>query len=104
LLELDARPIRASNEGVFDLDASILVAPFMNLKSTAGFIDLLNRTPGIESFDALRQRAEKFLVEGQIVYVACVDDLLTLKRNSTRQKDIDHVHELESIKSLGQLP
>lgn len=97
---IHARPVRASNFGAFELDRSVLMAPFMHMKSEAGFVDLINRLPGVDSFDGLYQRADVFLVEGEEVRVASIDDLIAMKSQSDRQKDADHIRALLAIKAL----
>ena len=95
-----ARPLRAKDEGDFELDNSILLAPFMHMKSDHGDIDLINRLPGIDSFDGLYRRAIVLNIEGVNVRVASIDDLIRMKRVSDRPKDQLHLVELQSLKDL----
>ena len=100
---IQARPLRAPETGDYPLDYSILMAPFMHLKSAAGNVDLINRLPGIDSFDGLYERSELFEVQGVKIRVASIDDLIAIKSNSDRPKDREHVEELKSLKILEPL-
>jgi hypothetical protein len=102
LEELGARPKRAPEEGEFELDFSILLGPFMHLKSLAGDIDLINRLPGIEKFDDLYQRSELIDIGGESIRIASIDDMIRLKENSTRARDREHVFELRALKKLAE--
>ena len=101
LESVGARPLRAGDEGKFELDYSILMAPFMHLKSDAGNVDLINRLPGIDSFEGLYERADVVDVQGVPIRVASIDDLIALKSASNRPKDAEHVAELKSLKGLA---
>lgn len=102
LEELKARPIPASDEGEFELDFSILLAPFMHLKTEAGPVDLINRLPNIESFDRLYNNALVVDVEGVQVRLAAIDDLIKLKSNSNRDRDQMHITMLESLREMSE--
>ena len=101
LERLGARPQRAPEEGEFPLDFSILMAPFMHLKSEVGDIDLINRLPGIDSFNGLYDRAVEVEIMGEMVRVASIEDLIAMKSTSDRPKDRQHVEELKSLMSLS---
>lgn len=100
LEELGARPVRASDQGNFELDFSILLAPFMHLKTEAGPVDIINRLPNIESFEQLYNNALVVEVQGVQVRLAAIDDLIKLKSNSNRDRDQMHITMLESLKDL----
>ncbi|MBC8064240.1 MAG: hypothetical protein H7Y17_05375 [Chlorobia bacterium] len=100
LEELEARPVRAPDDGKFELDLSILMAPFMHLKSVAGPIDLINRLPNIESFEQLYENSLSVDIDGVEIRVAAIDDIIRLKNDSNRDRDQMHVTMLESLKQL----
>ncbi len=102
LERLGARPQRAPEQGEFPLDFSILMAPFMHLKSEVGDIDLINRLPGIDSFNGLYERAVEVEIIGERVRVASIEDLIAMKSTSERPKDREHIEELKSLLSLSE--
>ncbi len=97
LKELGARPVRASEDGEFELDFSILLAPFMHLKTEVGPVDLINRLPNIGSFQELYDRALILEVDGVEIRIAAIEDLIRLKSDSTRERDALHISMLKTI-------
>lgn len=100
LEELGARPVRASDNGEFELDFSILMAPFMHLKTEAGPVDIINRLPNIESFQKLYDNALIVDVQGVQVRLAAIDDLIKLKTDTGRDRDQLHITMLESLRDI----
>lgn len=100
LEELGARPVRASDNGEFELDFSILMAPFMHLKTEAGPVDIINRLPNIESFQKLYDNALVVDVQGIQVRLAAIDDLIKLKTDTGRDRDQMHITMLESLRDI----
>jgi predicted nucleotidyltransferase len=101
LEELCARPVRASDDGPFEIDNSILMAPFMHLKTEAGPVDLINRLPGIDSFQGLFDRSIIVNVQGVEIRMASIEDLIRLKRDTNRERDKLHVSMLETLAKLA---
>lgn len=101
LEELGARPVRASDNGEFELDFSILLAPFMHLKTEAGPVDIINRLPNVDSFQTLYDNALVVDVQGVQVRLAAIDDLIKLKTDTGRDRDQLHITMLESLKKVG---
>lgn len=99
LQDIGARPVRSGDEQPFELDLSIVLAPFMHLKSEAGLIDLINRLPNIESFEDLFDRSLAVEVDGVEIRIASIDDLIRLKTGTNRERDRVHIRVLESIKA-----
>jgi predicted nucleotidyltransferase len=104
LEELGARPIRASENGPFELDFSILMSPFMHLKSEAGPIDLINRLPNIDSYEELARNALKVEIEGVEIRIASIDDIIRLKTDTGRERDLLHITMLRSLKDAKADP
>ena len=100
LESIGARPVRASDEGPFELDFSILLAPFMHMKSDAGPVDLINRLPGIESFADLYARSVAVEVDGIEIRLASIEDLIRLKSDTNRPRDQLHVEMLKALLRL----
>ena len=99
LQELGARPVRASESGEYSLDLSIILAPFMHLKTEAGPVDLINRLPNIESFGDLYERSLAIDIDGVVIRIASIPDLIRLKSNTGRERDALHVSMLKAILS-----
>jgi predicted nucleotidyltransferase len=97
LEELGARPLRASDSGDFPLDLSILLAPFIHLKTEAGPVDLINRLPNVESFQELYNHSLVIEVDGVQIRIASIEDLIKLKSNSGRERDALHISMLKAI-------
>lgn len=100
LEELGARPVCASDNGEFELDFSILMAPFMHLKTEAGPVDIINRLPNIESFQKLYDNALVVDVQGVQVRLAAIDDLIKLKTDTGRDRDQLHITMLKSLRDI----
>lgn len=101
LEELQARPVRASAEGPFELDLSVLMSPFMHLKTEAGPVDIINRLPNIESFQALFDNSLLVEVEGVQIRIASVEDLIKLKTGTNRDRDQMHIAMLNTLVEMG---
>jgi predicted nucleotidyltransferase len=101
LQELGARPVRASEEGDFDLDSSILLAPFMHLKTEAGPVDLINRLPNVGSFEELYNRSLAVEIDGVEIRLASIEDLIRLKTDTGRDRDMLHISMLRAILAEG---
>lgn len=72
----------------------------LTMETSAGWFDIQRRTPGVSSYEGLRQRAERVDLEGFSVLVAHPDDLIAMKRAAGRQEDQIDIAALEAIKRL----
>ncbi len=72
----------------------------MTLTTDLGSLDLLAEAPGADSFDALWERAIVVEIEGLVVHVASVADLIAMKTAANRPKDQIHVMELRALREL----
>jgi predicted nucleotidyltransferase len=63
-----------------------------------GRIDVLQRLPQVPSFRALDERATEVDLEGLVVKVCSLDDLLAMKRSSDRPRDRDDLEALEAAR------
>ena len=73
---------------------------FLNLKTKFGSVDVMREIPGVDSFEALRERAIPIDLGGFVVPIASLDDLITMKRAANRPKDQSHLYELLALKKL----
>lgn len=72
----------------------------LTLETPEGLIDLLAEPDGSPAYDRLRERAVPEEVDGVIVHIASLDDLIAMKKAAGRPKDLVAVEELEAIKRL----
>jgi len=72
----------------------------LTLDTDIGDMDLLAEPDGIDSFEGLWQRAEDMELYGVIVRVASIDDLISMKSAAGRQKDKQHLLELQDLKRM----
>jgi len=99
LQELAAKPKRW-NVTNYRLSLADLAAGWLHMESSAGSIDLIKTTPGA-SYSELRQSAKTLEVDDSIAVVASIDSLLELKRIAGRDKDLQHIAELELLKKMN---
>lgn len=91
---------RPGGEG-FVITADILRrVRFLNLYTDLGEVDIMRDVPGVDSFDALRERAVPSDFGGFVIRVASLDDLIAMKRAANRPKDQSHLYELLALKKL----
>ncbi len=72
----------------------------ITLETDIGDFDILAVPDGVDSFDGLWERAEPMDLNGLLVRVASVDDLVAMKRAADRLKDRTHIQLLEAIKQV----
>jgi predicted nucleotidyltransferase len=63
-----------------------------------GRVDVLQGLPQVPSFSALDQRATSVDIDGLVVKVCSLDDLLGMKRASDRPRDRDDLEALEAVR------
>ena len=73
----------------------------VRLKTSVGDLDLILDLPGVQSYEAMRNRCVSLEIGGQPVRVASIDDLIGMKSVAGRIKDQLHLLELEELKKLG---
>ncbi|MHB8637568.1 MAG: hypothetical protein ACYC96_13955 [Fimbriimonadaceae bacterium] len=81
----------------FVWDARSIVGAVISLATDAGDVDLLRVVPGVDSFAGLLSRAELRHAYGHTVPVACLEDLVAMKREADRPKDRNHLIELTAL-------
>ncbi len=69
----------------------------LTLSTDFGDLDLLAEPAGVDSFEGLLSRADEMLIFGMKVKVACLEDLLAMKRAANRPKDRQHILELQDL-------
>jgi hypothetical protein len=67
-----------------------------------GRIDVLQGLPQVPRFAALDERASEVEIDGLVVKVCSLDDLLAMKRSSDRPRDRDDLEALEAARDEGE--
>jgi predicted nucleotidyltransferase len=67
-----------------------------------GRIDILQGLPQVPTFSALDERATEVDLEGLVVKVCSLDDLLAMKRASDRPRDRDDLEALETARDSDE--
>ena len=81
-------------------EQTIMNASILTLVTDLGRVDFLAEPAGAPPYEQLKARASTFELEGHTIYVASIDDLISMKRAAGRPKDLAHVAELETIQRL----
>jgi predicted nucleotidyltransferase len=69
-----------------------------------GRIDILQGLPQVPTFDVLDERATDVDIDGLVVKVCSLDDLLAMKRASDRPRDRDDLEALEAAREGDEPP
>jgi predicted nucleotidyltransferase len=94
LNELDARTLNIGAEGMA-VDAGMLQrATLWQFDTRHGAIDVLHDAPGAPPYDELRERALEIELDGIRLAVVGRDDLISMKRASARQVDLEDLAAL----------
>lgn len=99
LMGLHAR-LRGVDPNVpFRLDARSLAAgDTFTFVTDAGDLDILGTPAGTTGFDDLNRTAETVDIDGLVVRVASIDDLIRMKRAAGRPKDLIEVEVLAALR------
>jgi len=94
LRELDAAVLNPGGEGV-ELDAAMLPrATLCQFATRHGALDVLHDAPGAPPYEKLRARALEIRLGDLQLAVAGRDDLISMKRASARQVDLEDIAAL----------
>jgi hypothetical protein len=72
----------------------------LTLDTDDGGLDLLADPPGAPPYETLRKRADRVELDGIVVAVAALDDLLAMKRAAGRPQDLADIEALEVARRL----
>lgn len=86
----------------FVWDESVIKDRSVHLDTLAGSLDILLDTPGIDSFQGLLSRADRRLIGNHEVPVATIDDLIAMKSEAGRTKDLLHLEELRDLRRIEE--
>lgn len=97
LNELDARVLNPGSEGI-GIDAAMLPrATLWQFATRHGGIDVLHDAPGAPPYEQLRARALEIRLGDLELAVAGLDDLISMKRASARQIDLEDLAALTEL-------
>jgi hypothetical protein len=80
-------------------EAVLMNSTTLTLTTDLCRVDFMAEPDGAPPYPELKARADKFDLDGATVYVACIEDLISMKR-AGRPKDLAHAAELETIQKL----
>lgn len=96
LVALHARLRGVTEDVPFVADERTLARTrLLTLDTDDGSLDLLADPPGAPPYAALRERADRVDLDGIIVAVAALEDLLAMKRAAGRPQDLIDIDALE---------
>jgi predicted nucleotidyltransferase len=72
----------------------------LTLETDDGALDLLAAPAGAPPYATLRARADRIDLDGTVVAVAALDDLLAMKRAAGRPQDLADVDALEVVRRI----
>jgi predicted nucleotidyltransferase len=99
LTDLDATLRGVEEEVGFVPDARTLAGvQLLTLTTSLGWLDVHKQVGGVASYQQLRDRAVRVVIDDITVLVASVDDLLAMKTAAGRDVDRTDIAALEAIK------
>jgi predicted nucleotidyltransferase len=72
----------------------------LTLDTDDGWLDLLADPPGAPAYATMRDRADRIELDGVVVAVAALDDLLAMKRAAGRPQDLIDIDALEVARRM----
>jgi predicted nucleotidyltransferase len=81
-------------------DRTLARARLLTLDTDDGSLDLLADPPGAPPYATLRERADRVDLDGLVVAVAALDDLLAMKRAAGRPQDLIDIDALEVARRI----
>jgi len=101
LIGIDARLRGVAEVVPFIPDGRTLSrAELLTLETRVGSLDLLARPPGARPYPELEQASEEIDVDGRVVRIAAIDDLIRMKRAAGRPRDLDDIEALEALERI----
>lgn len=101
LVALHARLRGVSEDVPFVPDGRTLARTrLLTLDTDDGSLDLLADPPGAPPYATLRKRADRVDLDGLVVAVAALDDLLAMKRAAGRPQDLIDIDALEVARRI----
>ena len=89
----------------FILDArTFAITPLLTLVTTKGDLDLMDRVPGVGSYEEVLAQSEEAIIGDVAFRTLTLDALIAAKQAVRRKKDVEHLIELEALRSLRDTP
>ena len=102
LVALNAKLRGVSEDAPFVPDGRTLARTrLLTLNTDEGGLDLLADPPGAPPYATMRGRADRVDLDGIVVAVAALDDLLAMKRAAGRPQDLVDIEALEVARRLS---
>ena len=101
LVDLNARLAGVEDDVPFRADARTLAnITVLTLVTDLGKLDVMTMPSGAPPYPTMRDRADRFDLDGLLVRVASIPDLVAMKLAAGRTKDLADVDELTAIERL----
>jgi hypothetical protein len=81
-------------------ERSLARTRLLTLDTDDGGLDLLAAPPGAPPYAAMRDHADRVDLDGIVVAVAALDDLLAMKRAAGRPQDLADIEALEVVRRI----
>jgi predicted nucleotidyltransferase len=104
LVALHARLRGVPEDVPFVADERTLARTRLTLDTDDGSLDLLADPPGAPPYATMRARADRVDLDGIVVAVAALDDLLAMKRAAGRPQDLIDIDALEVARRVRAEP
>jgi predicted nucleotidyltransferase len=98
LLQLEAHPAELGSGAPTPSAEQLRMAPIAPPLSTRqGELHILNQVPGARNYEEMRSRALPIDLDGTVVRIVGVDDLIRMKRAAGRLGDIEDIEALTTV-------
>ena len=98
LVALDAHPVELGSSAPSPTAKQLSVAPVVPPLSTRhGELHILNEVPGAAAYDGMRTRALSTDLDGIVVQIVGVDDLIRMKQATGRPSDLEDIEALTTV-------
>jgi hypothetical protein len=103
LTDMNAQPAGVEDEVPFVADERTLArVQLLTLMTDLGRLDLMTLPKGAPRYARMRERSDRFDLDGVLVHVAAIPDLIAMKKAVGRKKDLADVEELAAIQRLSR--
>jgi hypothetical protein len=105
LVVLDAHPVELGPSAPTPTAEQLRIAPILPPLSTRhGELHILNEVPGATTYAVMRTRALATDLDGVVMHIVGVDDLIRMKRATGRPSDIEDIEALMAVARLETNP
>ena len=98
LVTLNARPVELGPSAPAPTAEQLRMAPIVPpLTTRHGELRILNEVPGATAYAGMRTRALKIDLDGVVMHIVGVDDLIRMKQTTGRRSDIEDIEALTTV-------